>query len=291
MIKNKEIRFSTKARRADIGPYKIYRILPNEKSVAVGPFVFLDYAPSISYDVNEPKKKNGHGSHPHKGIATLTYVLNGLGEHYDSAGHHGKISSGGIQWMKAGSGVVHDETLNPDPVSHKTQAFQFWINLPAKNKSEAPEYIAIQPNEVPLINLVHDKGWIKVIVGEYQGLHSKVPNYSQQFLYHLHLEIGEAFSLQNDNNFQIAAFIAAGDARINDHKFESSQCIYFKHEPGNIEIQNTGIVALDIILFGGEPYTEKIVAEGPFVMNTNEEIFQAYRDFHSGKFGQITFNR
>ena len=156
----KKISFSTKGQRADIGDIVIYRIIPNRYANAVGPFVFLDHMAPKVHAADEPKMKNGTGAHPHRGIATLTYLLHGEDEHFDSAGHHAKVNSGGIQWMKAGNGVIHDENLNVDPRQDNqlTQGLQFWINLPAINKAEAPQYLAIQAEEVPQKQLDQEQG-------------------------------------------------------------------------------------------------------------------------------------
>jgi redox-sensitive bicupin YhaK (pirin superfamily) len=110
----KKISFSAQGRRADIGNIPIHRILPNRYAEAVGPFVFLDHLGPFKRLPGEPEMQEETGAHPHRGIATLTYILRGEGEHYDSRGHHGKIFSGGVQWMKAGNGIIHDETVNPD---------------------------------------------------------------------------------------------------------------------------------------------------------------------------------
>lgn len=118
------------------------RLLPNRYAGAVGPFVFLDH---IVPAVQTKTSKEGTGAHPHRGIATLTYILNGEDEHFDSAGNYAMVHSGGVQWMKAGDGIVHDETLNYDSQtdSKLVYAFQFWINLPAKIKAEKPEYYSV----------------------------------------------------------------------------------------------------------------------------------------------------
>lgn len=190
----KAISFSTKGQRADIGELTIYRLLANRYTDAVGPFVFLDHIiPKLhSYPMN-----SGNGGHPHRGIATLSYILEGEDEHFDSQGNYAKVYSGGVQWMKAGNGIIHDETLNVDSLAgtNRTHAFQFWINLPSKIKAEKPEYIAIQSDEVPQKKLMNDSGWIKVIVGNYEDLNSIIPNYSEQFLYHIHLAAGKIFKV------------------------------------------------------------------------------------------------
>jgi redox-sensitive bicupin YhaK (pirin superfamily) len=139
-IMKKKISFTTQGHRADIGEYKINRILPNSHADAVGPFVFLDHLMPAKHSPNEPiKVVNGSGAHPHRGIATLTYILNGEADHFDSAGHHAKVNSGGVQWMKAGNGIIHDEAVNVDSQANDllTHALQFWINLPSKQKAES----------------------------------------------------------------------------------------------------------------------------------------------------------
>ena len=289
----KKISYSTQGQRADIGHITIYRMLPNRYADAVGPFVFLDHFGPTRHAANEPLQKNGNGAHPHRGIATLTYILNGEEEHFDSKGNYGKINSGGVQWMKAGNGIVHDGNLNVDPQTNDllTHGFQFWINLPAKNKAESPQHLAIQANEVPQKTLDDNKSWIKVIVGEYEDLVSKIPNYSKQFLYHIHLEPGKQFIIDTEQGVEYAALLPLQNAVINDSEYQKGEFIEFDRSEGTIDISNEAETAIDIILFGGVKYTEPIVAGGPFVMNSKDEISQAYKDFHDGKYGKINYIR
>ncbi|RYG31439.1 MAG: pirin family protein, partial [Chitinophagaceae bacterium] len=222
----KKSSFSTRGQREDIGAIEVYRILPNRYADAVGPFVFLDHIrPTIQTKVN----KQGTGAHPHRGIATLTYIINGVAEHFDSAGNYGIVSSGGVQWMKAGSGIVHDETLNDDSgtESKLTHAFQFWINLPSKAKAEKPGYLAIQANEVPVKTLPHGSGWIKVIIGAFEALSAAIPRYSEQFLYHIHLEPGGTFTIGFADKSEAAAFLPTLPALLNDEKFEAGEFVEF----------------------------------------------------------------
>jgi redox-sensitive bicupin YhaK (pirin superfamily) len=290
IIKNKEMKkqtsFSTKGNRADLGPLTIQRMLPNRYAEKVGPFVFLDYvAPAVKKTIT----KNGMGAHPHRGIATITYILQGEVEHFDSAGNTGKIQSGGAQWMKAGNGIIHDENFNFDSQtdSQSIHGFQFWINLPSKSKAEKPAHIAIQANEVPQKTLPNQSGWLKVIVGTYEELQSKIPNYSEQFLYHIKLEAGKHFSVGIKDKIEAAVFLPTHSAVLNDADFEKGAFVEFDRKAGEIEIKNTSDTAIDIMLFGGEEYTEPVVAEGPFVMNSQAEIATAYRDFYDGKYGEI----
>ena len=288
----KKIIFTSQGHRADIGEYKINRILPNRYADSVGPFVFLDHLMPAKHSPDEPiKLVNGSGAHPHRGIATLTYILNGEADHFDSAGHHAKVSSGGVQWMKAGNGIIHDEAVNVDAEADDllTHALQFWINLPSMQKAELPDYRPVQSRDVPKQILNDKAGWLKVIAGEYENLVSRIPSYSNQFLYHIHLEPGKQFSLGTANGFEYAAFLPLNNAVINDTEHSKGEFIEFDKQEGTIEFSNNSGEGTDVILFGGEPYTEPIVAQGPFVMNTQEEIAKAYTDFHLGKYGKITY--
>lgn len=285
----KKISFSTQGQRADIGDITIYRLLPNRYADAVGPFVFLDHIAPIKHTRGKTLENRGTGAHPHRGIATLTYLLNGEAEHFDSRGHHATVRSGGVQWMNAGNGIIHDETLNVDSRTGEmlVHGFQFWINLPSKIKAEVPAYLPLQAADVPMHTLSDKRGWVKVIAGEYEGVKSEIPDYSKQFLYHIHLEAGRQFTVTTKIEIEYAAFLPLHDAVINDTQFNKGDFIEFDRQEGTIEINNDTKVAIDIILFGGERYTEPIVAQGPFVMNSQQEISDAYHDFHAGKYGEI----
>ena len=282
----KQTNFSTKGYRTDLGPLRINRMLPNQYANKVGPFVFLDYVPPA---MKETVTKNGMGAHPHRGIATLTYIIQGEVEHFDSAGNGGKIYSGGAQWMKAGNGILHDENFNFDSKTDSKfiEGFQFWINLPAKNKAEKPAHLAIQAKDVPKKALPDEGGWLKVIVGSFGELQSSIPNYSEQFLYHIHLNPAKEFSVNLAENIEVASFLTTQNAVLNGTEFEAGEFVNFNRNAGEIQISNTSSTTLDILLFGGEEYTEPMVSEGPFVMNSRAELVEAYQDFYAGKYGEI----
>ena len=289
----RNIKFSMQGRRADIGEYTINRMLPNRYADSIGPFVFLDHLLPTKHSPGEPLKKvDGSGAHPHRGIATLTYILNGEANHFDSNGNRAKVRSGGVQWMKAGTGIIHDEAVNVDGQSNNlvTHAMQFWINLPAKNKAEPPKYIPLQAEEIPAQTLREQSGWIKVIAGEYEKLVSKIPDYTKQFIYHIHLEAGRQFSLPAESQLEYAVFLPLHEATINGAEHKRGELIVFDQTEGTIEINNNTSDAIDIILFGGAPYTEPIVFGGPFVMTSELEVAEAYKDFYAGKYGRIDYS-
>lgn len=287
----KQISFTAQGQRADIGDIVIYRILPNRYAEAVGPFVFLDHIAPTERPAGKPLIKAGTGAHPHRGIATLTYILSGEGEHFDSRGNHATVHSGGIQWMKAGNGILHDETLNPDSNSADglLHGFQFWVNLPPAQKAEAPAYLSVASDEVPRAVLPEGAGWLKVIAGQYGELVSAIPAYSKQFLYHIHLNAGAQFTLPTDAGAEYAAFLPQHDLRIGETGVDAGDFIELDRVGGDLVLRNPADTGADVIVFGGEPYTEPIVAQGPFVMNTQQEIAGAYTDFFNGKYGEISY--
>ncbi len=281
----------TRGHRADIGEYKINRILPNGQLRAVGPFVFLDHLMPVNHAPNEKRlTADGKNAHPHRGIATLTYVINGEADHHDSNNQQALVRTGGVQWMKAGNGIVHDESFNVDEASGSllTHGLQFWINLPAKNKAEKPDYMPLEASQIPTREL-HEKGWLKVIAGKYETLTSKIPSYSTQFIYHIHLEAGTQFSLPTEAGLEYAVFLPLKDAIIAGTVYEQGETLVFDQNESVLDLAATADESTDFIVFGGEHYSEPMVAYGPFVMNTEPEISQAYTDFHDGKYGRINY--
>ncbi|MCF6297557.1 MAG: pirin family protein, partial [Flavobacteriaceae bacterium] len=237
----------------------------------------------------------GQGSfaHPHRGIATLSYIIKGTVEHYDSAGNHGIVHHGGMQWMKAGNGIVHDEIIHVKKNSAITEqlGMQFWINLPAKNKTDKPEYMVIQSADIPEIVLPKNKGKIKIIVGEFEKFKSKIPTDSKLFLYHLELNGGQSHSISIDKGDESAIALIRGKAVINGTEVAQSDFLVFDKEGDAIEIANKSNEMIDIMIFGGEPYTETIAFGGPYVMNSQAEIAQANTDFYAGKYGKIEYQK
>jgi len=287
-MKSTPVTITAQGSRADIGSYKINRLLPNRYMDAIGPFVFLDHLmPTTHEKINEDDK--GTGPHPHRGIATLTYVLDGVAEHYDSRGHHAVVTSGGVQWMKAGNGIVHDESMRPDTASGTltTHSMQFWINLPETNKAEDPAYLPLQSSEIPQKSF--DGGSLRLITGSYEDLQSQIPSYSKEFVLHIKLNAGAHHSLASFADFEYAIFLPLQPATINEETYQQGDLLSFERKDGSIHISNPSNESVDLIFFGGKPYTEPIFASGPFVMNSQAGITQAYNDYYKGSYGTIFY--
>ncbi|MDI9340777.1 MAG: pirin family protein [Sediminibacterium sp.] len=285
----KHVIFKISGHPSNVGEITVSRVLPNPFTHHIGHFVFLDYIAPFARKHKMVVNKNM--AHPHRGIATLTYILNGEAEHFDSRGNHATIYSGGVQWMKSGNGIIHNEIVNADSKTDGllNHGFQFWVNLPAKHKKENPDYMAVQANELPLLALDNNAGFLKVILGEFSGHTSQIPTYARQYLYHIRINEGKTFTLPAEDGLEYAVFLPQHDTTINDSVYFSGQLIGFDDKKGEIEITNHLATEADILLFGGEKYTEPFVAQGPFVMNTQDEIYQAHADYRSGKYGEIIY--
>jgi hypothetical protein len=288
-IKQK-IRFSLHGQSAQLGEIEVQRVLPNEYARAIGPFVLVEHFLSCKVPLNGLHKEPvDNCSNPCRGIATLTYILAGEVEHWDSIGNHVNLSPGGLHWTNAGKGIIYNEVIRPEPgvTNPDISVVRFWVNLPSKHKSGEPDYFSLQSNEIPKKELDGIAGWIKILSGEYGNAMAKVACYSKDFLYHIHLEAEKQFSITTDHTIEYAAFLPSDKAVVNDIEFQAGMLVVFTSHGELIEINNRSETAIDIILFGGQQYNEPIVSDGFFVMNTPHEITQAYNDYYDGKYGQI----
>lgn len=275
---------------SQVGELKVNRLLPNRYIDAVGPFVFLDHLYPHNQTAKSSAVKDGKFAHPHRGIATFSYLFSGELEHYDSMGNYGIVKAGGAQWMKAGNGIIHDERPSPQFQQNGgvLHALQFWINLPSKNKAEQPGYFGLQSEDVPEVDL-QEAGKLRVLIGEFEGKISLVERYTEQFVYHLRLNPGSEYAFKTKSGLEYAVYISQDKIMVNGEELGPSELLAFGKEGSEIGLKNKGTLPADLILFGGEPYTESIVAEGPFVMNSRAEIAEAYKDFFNGKYGEITY--
>ena len=269
-----------------MGPININRIMPKKEITPVGSFVFLDYIDQKLTPEQLPKP-NGTLAHPHRGIATLTYLMNGEVTHLDSFKQQGTVSSGCVQWMKSGNGIVHDEWAKP--INNQLTALQFWINLSAQSKSESPDYLAVHDKKLPRFSLSEKGSYLKVIVGEYKGVISPLPTDSQQLLLHINLQAGERLTLNLNAEYEYAAFAANGTVEISGAKLEAKEQGFIKLNTEQINVMTKENI--DLFIYGGEKYTDSIVASGPFVMNTQAEITTAYQDYHQGRYGEINYQK
>jgi redox-sensitive bicupin YhaK (pirin superfamily) len=267
-----------------MGPLTVNRVMPQQTLTPVGAFVFLDHF-DIRVTPEQMPKPDGTLAHPHRGIATLTYLLSGEVTHLDSYGHKGTIGSGGVQWMKAGNGIVHDEWAKP--ADSRLAGLQFWLNLSAKGKAEKPEYKAITSKQLPQVDIGNLGSSLKVIIGKYKSFSSDISTESRQVLYHLSVKAGEEIELSLNKDDQYAAFLASGFVHFSGQELKASHQGHLKDGLDKLVIN--AMSDSELFVYGGEKYQEPIVSGGPFIMNSEQEIANAYKDYHAGKYGDINY--
>lgn len=289
----RKIRIVARGQLEEMGhPLLIRRALPNQAFSDVSPFLLLDHLQPVSIEPGSTKA--GVPAHPHKGFITLTYMLKGTFEHADSFGNHVPISKGGIQWMMTGNGIVHEEMIGRDLAEKggEVELLQLWINIPAANKRDTPYYIYLKKEEIPLVQEEGTESYVKVLVGSYKGNVSPIRTYSPLFVYHVHLAPSARIVLQDiPTNFNLFAYLPHQAVAFGSEAkcVEAGWTALLTHDGDELVIaQPNAEEAGDILLCGGQPILEPVVSRGPFVMNTMEEIQQAYREFQAGQFGRIT---
>ncbi len=209
--------------------------------------------------------------------------------HHDSGGNQGIIGPGGVQWMTAASGVLHKEYHEAEFAKKGGifQMVQLWVNLPAAHKMSPPKYQGFSEKDIPTVHLDHEMGHVKVVAGQYQGTKGAATTFTEVHLYNVHLnDQGKAsFSFPAQNN--TAVLVLSGNISIASHEetIEENHLVLFKNEGESFEISANQ--ATDLLVLSGSPINEPIAAQGPFVMNTQAEIAEAIRDFHTGGFGVL----
>lgn len=255
---------------------KVHRTIGTPALRNYDPFLLLDH---ISSD-NPEDYIAGFPSHPHRGFNTFTYMIDGDMEHKDSMDNTGNLGPGGAQWMKAASGVIHSEM--PKQENGLMRGFQLWINLPAANKMDTPEYQEYKSVAFPLVETSDYS--VKVIIGHFADATSPiVDDITKVSYFDVQLGSGKTFkhSLPVGNNSFLYVF--EGDGRLNDQNVLSKTLIAIR-DNNNVPAFVAGDDGARFLVISGKPINESIVQYGPFVMNTKEEIDQAMRDFQSNNF-------
>lgn len=257
---------------------------------SLDPFIHMDQMGEVDYAPGEPK---GTPWHPHRGFETVTYMIDGIMDHQDSAGGGGSITGGDTQWMTAGSGLLHIEA----PPEHLVvsgglfHGVQLWVNLPRSNKMAAPRYQDITGNKVALLSSNDGGALVRVIAGEIAGHQGPGSTYTPIALTHITVAPGAALSLPWDRDFNALVYVLAGSGTVGPDRrpVRMGQTALLGRgdtiEVSATETQTNG--ALDVFVLGGKPIREPVAMAGPFVMNTKSEVVQAFEDFQAGRLGSI----
>jgi quercetin 2,3-dioxygenase len=266
----------------------------NQDAHLYSPFLMLDYGAPYRCeprDVASGATPRGVGSHPHRGFETVTIAYSGEVAHRDSSGGGGIIGEGDVQWMTAGSGLVHDEFHSPafSLAGGEMHMVQLWVNLPAKDKMTKPGYQAITQAAIPqaILDVASTRvGSVRLIAGERQGVRGAATTFTPMNVWDVRIEAGKTISLPQPEGWTTLLLVQSGSVTVNGSKAAgAAQLVMLSRNGTDVDITTNEDTQL--LLLAGEPINEPVFGYGPFVMNTQAEIVQAFNDFNAGKFGQI----
>ena len=285
-MKTRTVQQVTTAMPVQMGKDTIYQPFPSHALRQVDPFILLHHWGPYTFPANN--EALAVGAHPHRGFEPVTFIFHGEVHHRDTMGNDSIIKEGGIQWMTAGSGVMHSE-MGTEEFRKKGGAFeiiQVWMNLPKHLKMSAPTYQGFQKDSIP--TLVQDNGKVKINVfsGKQGNVSGPIKSVTDVESYTIHMEKGGKASVEIDEKKNVMFYLLDGSITVNGKKIEAARnAVTFNTGGTGIEIEAHDISR--ILLLAGEPLREPVAQYGPFVMNTAEELQEAFEDFHNGKMGML----
>ena len=267
--------------------FHVTQVVPGRARLSekLNPFLLMDY--HAPYDYSPTDTPRGVGVHPHRGFETVTVAFEGSLAHHDSSGGGGVINAGDVQWMTAASGILHKEYHEKEWAKKGGQMhmMQLWVNLPAAHKMDDPSYQPILASDMGKVNLADDAGEVTVISGEFQGVKGPAKTFTPITLWRAQLNKGAKVDFEVDSSQNLGVFVMEGQASVNGQTVGEHSLAVLDNNGSGVSI--AVLEGADIIVLGGEPINEPVVSYGPFVMNSMEEIAQAFEDFESGKFGYL----
>jgi redox-sensitive bicupin YhaK (pirin superfamily) len=272
------------------GGFLVRRPFPKASFSDFDPFLLLDEMGPMDVAPGEAK---GAPDHPHRGFETVTYMLSGDMEHKDSSGHAGRLRSGDVQWMTAGSGVVHAEMPSVEfmRTGGRMHGFQLWVNLPQRDKMITPRYQEIPSLRIPKATSADGLVSVSVIAGEAMGEKAVIETRTPIIYLHYRINPGGFVTQQVPRAFNAFAYVIEGDGLFGaeGERGADGQMVMFAPDGDEVRIENPAVAAetLEVLLIAGVPLNEPIARYGPFVMNTEAEIHQAFEDYRRGRMGAI----
>jgi redox-sensitive bicupin YhaK (pirin superfamily) len=272
-------------RQREGGGFVVRRPLPTAGFEDADPFLLIDEMGPVDY---RPGEAVGAPDHPHRGFETVTYVLDGEIEHEDSAGHRGVIGAGDVQWMTAGAGIVHSEMpsarLRKD--GGRAHGFQIWVNLPSKLKMARPRYQEVPASRIPTATTADGKARVRVVAGEALGARAVIDTMTRIVYQDWALAPGADVEVPVDAKLRALAYVFEGAVKVGDRLVKD----------GELAVLGSGDAvrfccadrASRLLLLAGAPLEESVARYGPFVMNTKDQLVAAFKDYESGKMGEIT---
>ncbi|HYG32295.1 MAG TPA: pirin family protein [Methylophilaceae bacterium] len=258
---------------------RLTRVLTRHLHQRLDPFLMLD-----AFGTDNPDDYiGGFPDHPHRGFETVTYMIAGQMRHHDSAGNEGLLQDGGVQWMNAGSGVIHSEL--PEQRAGRMEGFQLWLNLPSADKMSAPWYRDIQTHDIPEFTTAEGVT-VRVIAGDSHGVQGAMQRPVTEPLYlDVHLPAGASFTQPLGAIFNAFVYVYRGKVHIGEREVPAQRMAVLRNAADSDGVSLTASEEARILLIAGLPLREPIVQYGPFVMNTQDEILQAISDYRDGRLG------
>lgn len=272
------------------GGFLVRRPFPKAAFSEFDPFLLLDEMGPMEVAPGEAK---GAPDHPHRGFETVTYLLSGEMEHKDSRGHAGRLRSGDVQWMTAGSGVVHAEMPSNEfmRTGGRMHGFQLWVNLPQRDKMIKPRYQEIPSSQIPKATSSDGLVKVSVIAGEAMGVNAVIETRTPIIYLHYKIAPGGVATQQVPSTYNAFAYIVDGVGLFGAEaeRAVDGQMVLFTQDGDEVRIENPkdAETTLDVLLIAGVPLNEPVARYGPFVMNTEAEIRQAFADYQQGRMGAI----
>ena len=269
--------------------FRVHNFFPGGYNMGhdrMSPFILLDYNAKMEFLPRDIPR--GVGVHPHRGFETVTFAYHGKVAHHDSRGNRGIIGEGDIQWMTAAAGILHKEyhELEYSKRGGPFQMVQLWINLPAKYKMTEPGYQAIVNHMIPRYEIPDNGGTVEVVAGEYEGIKGIARTFSPMNIYSIRMNESAYLNMSLPTDYNTGIIVIEGNVRVNEQDdAPADHFILFRNDGEEFGLYTSSGCVL--LLLSGEPIREPVVAYGPFVMNTKEEILQAYQDVNTGKFGKL----
>lgn len=262
----------------------VTRPFPTDRLDHLDPFLLLDRMGPVTHGPGEAK---GAPDHPHRGFETVSYILEGAIEHGDSQGNHGRIGAGDVQWMTAGSGVIHSEMPSAElrRDGGRLHGFQLWVNLPRRDKMMKPRYQELRASEIPTATSADGTVTVTVIAGESLGARATIDTRTPIIYLNVRMAAGARFAQPIPATYNAFAFVIREEATFAGHAARENDMVVFDRNGDEVVIESEN--GAELLLIAGVPLDEPVVRYGPFVMNTPGEIRQAMIDYHTGRFGAI----
>lgn len=282
----RNVRIITNPLRTSVGPFTVSQPLPTNALRQADPFLLLHHAGPHRFEPGSEGAKID--AHPHRGFEPVTFVFRGSVLHRDSLGNKGVIGAGEVQWITSGSGIMHEEGPTPDMARDggEVELIQLWVNLPQDKKMMPPAYQELHRDSIPTVSLLDDHLHLSVVAGTIATTTGPAVTQSPLLAAMGSMQVGGSGTVDVSHHDTLALYLLSGQARINgEHILNAKHMVVFDPGEGGftLEVLEEG----DLLLLAGEPLNEPVFQYGPFVMSTEDEIREAFRDFAGGKFGEV----